>query len=175
MLILLIFSRKENNWTYQPSPRPISRHHDRPSILCGSRNLSSFSEKAHQSVLCFVLWKFQCDSDVVREIFIIWIYNFLRLIHLWKLPWNVVKIAHRSRKKPTRIHLNATSIAVRSEIAQTSEERHTTMAKLTEEMIIARSKLSDLSQVKKLNCWWVNRFAAVHCARLEPEIKSRSD
>lgn len=29
------------------------------------------------------------------------------------------------------------------------------MARLTEEMIIARSKQSDLSQIKKLNCWLV--------------------
>lgn len=29
------------------------------------------------------------------------------------------------------------------------------MARLTEEMIIARSKQSDLTQIKKLNCWCV--------------------
>lgn len=29
------------------------------------------------------------------------------------------------------------------------------MARLTEEMVIARSKQSDLSAIKKLNCWWV--------------------
>lgn len=29
------------------------------------------------------------------------------------------------------------------------------MAKLTEEMIIARSKCSDLRMIKKLNCWYV--------------------
>lgn len=29
------------------------------------------------------------------------------------------------------------------------------MARLTEEMVIARSRQSDLSTVKKLNCWYV--------------------
>jgi len=30
------------------------------------------------------------------------------------------------------------------------------MTKLTEDMIIARTKSSDLGAVKKLNCWYVN-------------------
>lgn len=30
------------------------------------------------------------------------------------------------------------------------------MARLTEEMIIARSKQSDLTAIKKLNCWCVS-------------------
>lgn len=29
------------------------------------------------------------------------------------------------------------------------------MSKLTEEMVIARSRQSDLSSIKKLNCWYV--------------------
>lgn len=32
------------------------------------------------------------------------------------------------------------------------------MTKLTEEMVIARSKQSDLASIKKLNCWWVFSF-----------------
>lgn len=32
------------------------------------------------------------------------------------------------------------------------------MARLTEEMVIARSRQSDLSTVKKLNCWFVFFF-----------------
>lgn len=32
------------------------------------------------------------------------------------------------------------------------------MARLTEEMVIARSRQSDLSTVKKLNCWYVCFF-----------------
>lgn len=31
------------------------------------------------------------------------------------------------------------------------------MARLTEEMIIARSKQSDLTAIKKLNCWCVEK------------------
>lgn len=41
------------------------------------------------------------------------------------------------------------------------------MARLTEEMIIARSKQSDLTSIKKLNCWCVHhrRKLVIH-----PEI-----
>lgn len=31
------------------------------------------------------------------------------------------------------------------------------MVKLTEEMVIARSRISDLTAIKKLNCWYVNK------------------
>lgn len=40
-------------------------------------------------------------------------------------------------------------------ISLSSDQTRMTMVKLTEEMVVARTRISDFSAVKKLNCWWV--------------------